>query len=61
MFSAGMLVSAGLTITVAILDKQLENSGYFWLGTILKLAVPLAGLALGVYFLEHNPILRWLK
>jgi hypothetical protein len=60
MFSAGLLLSAGATVAVAILDKVLEESGYHLLGTILKLAVPLAGMALGVYFLQTNPILRWL-
>jgi hypothetical protein len=60
MFSTGLLVSAGVTILAAVVDRQLEESGYFWLGTILKLAVPICGLAFGVYFLEHNAILRWL-
>jgi hypothetical protein len=61
MFSTGLLISAGLTITTALLDKALDESGYQWLGTILKIAIPLAGMALGVYFLQTNPILRWLK
>lgn len=60
MFSAGLLLSAGVTVALAVLDKALEESGYHLLGTILKLAVPLAGMALGVYFLQTNPILRWL-
>jgi hypothetical protein len=61
MFSTGLLLSAGLTVVIAVVDKQLEESGYFWLGTILKLAVPLAGICLGVYFLQHNEILRWIR
>lgn len=61
MFSTGLLLSAGATITIAMLDKALEETGFFWLGTALKLLVPLSGMALGVYFLEHNPILGWLK
>ena len=61
MFSTGLLVSAGITLTAAIADKILEDTGFFWLGTILKLAVPVAGMALGVYFLNNNPItMRWL-
>jgi hypothetical protein len=60
MFSAGLLLSAGATIVVAIADKALEDSGYHLLGTILRIAIPLAGLALGVYFIQTNPILGWL-
>lgn len=61
MFTAGLLFSAGATITVALVDKVLEESGIHWLGTVLRIAIPLAGLALGVYFLEHNAIVRWIK
>jgi hypothetical protein len=61
MFSTGLLLSAGATVVVVLVDKALEDAGYYWVGTILKIALPLAGMALGIYFLEHNPILRWLK
>lgn len=61
MFTAGLLFSAGATITIALVDKVLEESGIHWLGTVLRIAIPLAGLALGVYFLEHNAIVRWIK
>lgn len=61
MFSAGLLLSAGATILIAVVDKTLEETGFHVLGTILKIAVPLAGMALGVYFLQTNPILGWLR
>lgn len=61
MFSTGLLLSAGATIALAVTDKLLEESGIQWVGTILRIAVPLAGMALGVYFLENNPLLGWLK
>lgn len=61
MFTAGLLFSAGATITVALVDKVLEESGIHWLGTVLRIAIPLAGLALGIYFLETNAIVRWIK
>jgi hypothetical protein len=61
MFSAGLLLSAGATVLIAITDRTLEDTGFYWLSTILKLALPIAGMALGVYFLQHNPILGWLK
>jgi hypothetical protein len=61
MFSTGLLVSAGATITIALVEKTLDDLGYLWIGTILRIAIPLASMLLGVYFLEHNPILRWLR
>jgi hypothetical protein len=61
MFSTGLLVSAGATITIALVEKTLDETGYMWLGMVLKIAVPLASMLFGVYFLEHNPILRWLR
>jgi hypothetical protein len=60
MFSTGMLLAAGGTIAIAVVDKALEETGFYWLGTILKLAVPIAGMALGVWFLQHNPMNGWL-
>lgn len=61
MFSTGLLLSAGATITVVLVEKALDNAGYYWLSTIIKIALPFAGMALGIYFLEHNAILRWLR
>jgi hypothetical protein len=61
MFSAGMLFAAAGTIGVAVVDKVLEDTGFYWVGTVLRMAIPLAGMLLGVYFLEHNPITtNWL-
>jgi hypothetical protein len=61
MFSAGLLASVGITVLIAVTDKVLEDTGFYWLGTALKIAIPLIGLGLAVYFLETNSILRWLK
>ncbi|KAB2337672.1 hypothetical protein F7731_08755 [Cytobacillus depressus] len=61
MFSAGLLLSAGTTVVIAVTDKVLEETGIHWLGTILKIAIPLTAMALGVYFLETNALLRWLR
>lgn len=60
MFSAGLLFSAGATIAVALVEKVLDDSGIHWVGTVLKLAIPIAAMALGVYFLEHNSLLHWI-
>ena len=61
MFTTGLLLSAGATVGIAVLDRILEDTGFYWLSTVLKLAIPLAGMACGVYFLQHNPILGWLR
>lgn len=61
MFSAGLLLSAGATLILAVTDKALEETGFYWVSTILKLTLPIVGMALGVYFLNNNPILGWLK
>lgn len=61
LFSPMMIVAAGATIAVAALDKTLDGLGYQWLGTILRIALPIAAFAAGIYFLETNPITtRWL-
>lgn len=60
LFDGAIVLAGGATILLACLDKVLENYGFHALGNILKVAIPLAGLAAGVYFIETNPILRWL-
>jgi hypothetical protein len=61
LFGPGIFLAAGATIAVAALDKACEEFGVHWFGTVLKLALPLVGMALGVYFLETNPIIWWLR
>jgi hypothetical protein len=61
MFSAGLLLSAGATVAVAILDKALEETGIHWLSTVLRIVVPLTGMVLAVYFLQTNPLNGWLR
>jgi hypothetical protein len=61
LFGPGIFIAAGATIAAAVLDKAFEEFGVHWLGLALKIAIPLAGMALGVYFLENNPIVWWLR
>lgn len=61
LFGPGILISAGATIVMAVLDKSLDDMGYQWMGTALRLLLPIAGFALGIYFLENNPIIGWLR
>jgi hypothetical protein len=60
MFSGGIFLAAGATIALAILDKTFEELGIHWVGTVIKIALPLVGMGLGVYFLQTNPIVGWL-
>jgi hypothetical protein len=61
LFGPGMFLAAGATIGVALLDKVCEELGFNWLGTVIKLILPIVGFALAIYFLETNTMLRWLK
>jgi hypothetical protein len=61
MFSSGMFLAAGATIGVALLDKACEELGIHWLGTAIKLVLPILGFGVAIYFLQTNPILGWLK
>jgi hypothetical protein len=61
MFSVGLLLSAGATVLIAVTDKVLEDTGFYWLGTALKIAIPLIGMGMAVWFLETNSLLHWLK
>jgi hypothetical protein len=61
MFSVGLLLSAGATITIALLDKMCEELQFYWVGTFLKLILPIIAFGLAIYFLETNALLRWLK
>jgi hypothetical protein len=61
LFGPGMLLAAGATIGVALLDKLCEELGIHWLGTAIKLILPIVGFGLAIYFLETNALLMWLK
>ncbi|WP_281202652.1 hypothetical protein [Cytobacillus kochii] len=61
LFSGGLLLAAGTTLLVATADSALESYGYGWLGTFLRIALPVAGLITGVYFIEHNALIGWLR
>ncbi|MBS4191723.1 hypothetical protein KHA94_16155 [Bacillus sp. FJAT-49705] len=60
LFDGAILLAGGVTIILACLDKTLEAYGFHALGNVLKIALPLAGLVAGIYFIETNPILGWL-
>jgi len=61
LFSGQLLLAAGGVLVVALSDSLADSLGYHWLGTAVKLLLPIAGLACGVYFLEANPIVGWLR
>lgn len=61
LFEPMFFVAGAATIALACLDKTLESFGYHALGNVLKIIIPIAGLIAGVYFLETNPIVGWLR
>jgi hypothetical protein len=61
MFGPGIIIAGGSIIAVALLDKVAEDCGIGWLSTTLKLLVPIAALAISIYFLETNSMMRWLR
>lgn len=61
LFGPGVLIAGGATILLACLDKTLEGYGFQFIGKVLRFAIPLAAMATGVYFLETNAILEWLR
>jgi hypothetical protein len=60
LFSSSVFLAAGATLFVAGIDKITEEFGFHWIGTTLKLLVPICGLLAGVYLIENNPLLHWL-
>jgi len=61
MFTGTMLLAAGSTILIAAADKTAETYGFRGVGTVLRILLPLAGLVAGVYFIETNALIGWLK
>lgn len=61
LFGSGLFLAAGTTISLALLDKLCDEFGIYWLGTAMKLILPIVGFGLAIYFLETNSLLRWLK
>jgi len=61
LFTPSILLAGGATLVLAALDKTLEDTGFHMIGTILRIALPIAAFAAGIYFIEHNAILGWLR
>ena len=61
LFGPSVIIAGGSFIAVALLDRIADDFGITWLGVALKLAVPLAAMALAVYFLKTNALVRWLR
>ena len=61
LFSSGILVAGGATLVLAALDKTLEAYGFGALGTIIRIVLPIAAFAAGIYFIEANDLVRYLR
>lgn len=61
LFGPSVLIAGGSIIAISLLDKFADDCGIFWLGTTLKLLIPIAAMVASVYFLETNSLMRWLR
>lgn len=61
LFTPTLLLAGGATIVLAAVDKTLEAYGFGVLGTILRIALPIAAFAAGIYFIEMNALIGWLR
>ncbi|MBD7939635.1 hypothetical protein H9655_21565 [Cytobacillus sp. Sa5YUA1] len=61
LFSAGVLMAGGVTLVLAAIDKTLESYGFGTLAIIIRIAFPIAAFIAGVYFIETNSIIGWLR
>lgn len=60
LFTPTLLLAGGATILLAAVDKTLEDYGFHALGTIIKIALPIAAFAAGIWFIECNALIGWL-
>lgn len=60
LFTPSLLMAGGATLLLIAIDKTLDEFGIHWLGTAIKIALPIIGMAAGVYFLEHNALVWWI-
>ncbi|MFD0827088.1 hypothetical protein ACT8ZR_15725 [Neobacillus sp. M.A.Huq-85] len=61
LFGPGILIAGGSFIAITLLDKLAEEVGIYWIGTTLKLLIPVIAMVASIYFLETNALLRWLR
>ncbi len=61
LFNGTMLIAGGSVIALVCLEKTADSFGWYWLGSVAKLLIPIAAFAAGVYFIETNAILGWLR
>ncbi|MGG3694301.1 hypothetical protein [Heyndrickxia ginsengihumi] len=56
MINGTMLIAGGSIVLLAVADKTAESYGIYWLGSVVKLLLPIAGLAAAVYFGDSNVV-----
>jgi hypothetical protein len=61
LFGPGILIASSSFIAITLLDKFADDCGIHWLGTTLKILIPVAAMVASVYFLETNTLVRWLR
>jgi hypothetical protein len=61
LFGPGILIAGGSFIAITLLDKFADDCGIYWLGSALKIIIPIVAMVASVYFLETNTLVRWLR
>lgn len=59
LFTPMILVAGGATLLIAGIDRTLSDLGFHGLNTFLRIALPIAAFAAGIYFIETNALLGW--
>lgn len=61
LFEPMTIIVGGVTLVAIALEKTLEGYGFHGISTALKILIPVVAFAAGIYFLETNVMLRWIR
>ncbi|MEH6942446.1 hypothetical protein [Bacillus sp. JJ722] len=53
------ILASGSILVSALAEKVAEEYGFNYVGTALKIVLPIVAVATGAYFLKTNAIMAW--
>lgn len=59
-FGEGVILFACGTVALAVADRFAETHGFGKFERLLKIAFPIVALGVAIYFLDMNPIVKWI-
>jgi len=59
-FGGEVIIFAAGTIALAVADRFAETHGFGKLERLVKVAFPIVAIGLAVYFMDVNPIIKWI-